>query len=168
MKKNIKIISALLLIILLLTVFCGCSAVSKDKAADEISKAWNEAGTEFPQGSFMSVFDEESTFTVVEVTKVEKDYYRAACNVISPNILEDMKKYQQNEGTDATPEEMNSAIIEMIKNGKPTATVQTVDIFKTDKGYSVVFSEGFVDAMYGYTYSYYKEQLNNMITDSVQ
>lgn len=168
MKKNIKIISALLLIILLLTVFSGCSAVSKDKAADEISKAWNEAGTEFPQGSFMGVFDEESTFTVVEVTKVEKDYYCAACNVISPNILEDMKKYQQNEGTDATPEEMNSAIIEMIKNGKPTATVQTVDIFKTDKGYSVVFSEGFVDAMYGYTYSYYKEQLNNMITDSVQ
>ena len=168
MKKNIKIISALLLIFLLLTVFRGCSAVSKDKAADEISKAWNEAGTEFPQGSFMGVFDEESTFTVVEVTKVEKDYYRAACNVISPNILEDMKKYQQNEGTDATPEEMNSGIIEMIKNGKPTATVQTVDIFKTDKGYSVVFSEGFVDAMYGYTYSYYKEQLNNMITDSVQ
>lgn len=168
MKKNIKIISALLLIILLLTVFSSCSAVSKDKAADEISKAWNEAGTEFPQGSFMGVFDEESTFTVVEVTKVEKDYYRAACNVISPNLLEDMKKYQQNEGTDATPEEMNSAIIEMIKNGKPTATVQTVDIFKTDKGYSVVFSEGFVDAMYGYTYSYYKEQLNNMITDSVQ
>lgn len=168
MKKNIKRISALLLIILLFTAFYGCSAISKDTAADEINKAWNEAGTEFPQGSFMSVFDEESSFTVVEVTKVEKNYYRVTCNVISPNILDDMKKYQQNEGKDATPGEINSAIIEMIKNGKPTATAQTVDVFKTDKGYSVVFSEGFVDAMYGYTYSYYKEQLNNMITESVQ
>lgn len=154
------------IVILVLTVFLcflvGCSNLNKN-ITSEINSAWENSGEEYDADSFMKSFDDYSSFTIDNIEETEKDCFIVTCSVTSPDVLERLKSYQ-NEITEIQSEDvMNKEIIEIINNSELKTTQQNVTVFKTDNGYKVEFSEGFIDAMYGYSYIYCRNEMNNMI-----
>ena len=165
-KKRIKIAIGVLVplivvgvTILLWVLFNG--APNENTMQNEIQNAWVEVN-DFNDTSFMDTFEMYSSFVVTSVEKSEENCYVITCDVSSPNILDSLIKYCDNLKKRPSEEEMNDKIIKMISSSEVQVTQQTVTAFKTDDGYVFEFSDGFIDAMYGYSYNYCCEQLENV------
>lgn len=160
-KKYVRIIIISLIVV---GVFSSCSLTSNtQKITEAIIEEWNNSSN-FEETSFMHSLEERSEFTIDDIQEGEEEgYYEVTCSVTSPDILDSLKQYQNNSMKVETNESMNSKIIELVNNGQLKTTNQTVTVFETEDGYYVEFSEGFVDAMYGYSYSYCRNEMNNMI-----
>lgn len=127
----------------------------------EIEKAWNSS--EYDANSFVKNFDDTSSFTVTGVEETEENSYTVKLNVTSANILESFKQYQSSVEKMPSDEEINEKIKELISTSQKKTTEQTVTVFKTDDGFSVLFSEGFIDAMFGYSYIYCMDEMHNIL-----
>jgi hypothetical protein len=82
------------------------------------------------------------------------------CTVSSPDILDDLIKYQGQLTSKPTEKEMNQAIEEIISKASVKQSQHTVTAYKTDEGFSFEFNSEFINAMYGYSYDYCKSQIN--------
>lgn len=163
MSKYFKKITAILfLLIVVLCFLVGCSNSNKN-IVSEINATWVNSREEYDADSFMKSFDDYSSFTIDNIEETEKNCFVVKCSVTSPDILERLKSYQKEITEIQSEYVMNKEIIEIITNSELKTTQQNVTVFKTDNGYKVEFSEGFVDAMYGYSYIYCRNEMNNMI-----
>lgn len=129
---------------------------------EEIYKVWTDANN-FDANSFLAAFETEASFIVTEVEEIDNDCYTITCDVTSPDLLELLIQYNEGLTQSLTDHEINSALIEMISSAELKTTQQTVTAFKTDDGYIIEFTDGFIDAMYGYSYNYCCEQLENLV-----
>ncbi len=165
-KKNIIIISLLLVLAIAVTativfVILHNRVPSNGAMQDEIYKVWTEANS-FDDTSFMAAFETESSFVVTSVEEREEDCYVVTCDVTAPNLLDLLTQYLDGLTQRPTESKINDAIVEMISSAELQTTQQTVTAFKTDDGYVIEFTDGFIDAMYGYSYNYCCEQLENV------
>lgn len=165
-KKRNKIaivVSVFLLVVgLVILIFVLCKGdASVENMQNELQNAWVE-GNDFDDTSFMDTFEINSRFVVTSVEESEENCYIITCDVSSPNILDLLIEYCDNLEKQPTEEEINEEIIKMISSSDVQVTQQTVTAFKTDAGYVFEFSDGFIDAMYGYSYNYCCEQLKNV------
>lgn len=163
--KVIKKAVSLIILSGMFMIITGCSFESKTELMQrEIISDWTNSGT-YEETSFMKCFDSASSFEVIAVEKEGKDCYVVKCNVTSPDLLEALKKSKTKIPFGAGEDELNEIIIKLVENSKPKTTSQNVSVFKTDDGYHVEYTEGFVDAMYGYSYLYCREQMDNLLKD---
>lgn len=161
MRKGIS----LGVLLLLLLAFClfGCGkSVSVETMQTEIEKAWN-SNEEYDVNSFVKSLEDSASFTVTGFEETEKDCYTVTVNVTSADALEGIKQYQSSIEQMPTDEEMNNKIIEIIRNAEPKTTQQTLLVLETENGFSVIFSEGFIDAMCGYSYSYCMNEMQRIL-----
>ena len=158
-----KIRSAICIILCLFFTFSitGCS--NNQDIYKLIKSQWTTSGT-YNDDNFMKTFDDYSSFKIIDVQK-EKDCSIVTCEVSSPNILDKLKEYQKSITEIPSDSEINEKIKEFIATSEIKTTKQTVNIFLTDNGNVVQFSEGFIDAMYGYSYTYSREQTNKMMNN---
>lgn len=161
MKKNST--SIIILCVALCVIFSGCSnSVSPKTMQQEIENAWN-TNDEYDSNSFMYDLEQSASFTVKKIKKEKKNCYSVTLEVTSANALDGLKQYQSSITAMPTNEEMNEKIKEIIQNSAPQTTEQTLMVFKTDEGFSVVFTDKFIDAMCGYCYSYCMNEMHSIL-----
>lgn len=161
-SKIIFLISALLFFV---CCFCGCAkSVKVEKMQTEIENAWN-SNDEYDENSFVKTLEDSASFTVTEIEETQENCYTVTVNVTSADALEGLKQYQSSIEQMPSDEEMNNKIKEIINASQPKTTEQTLTVYKTEDGYSVVFSEGFIDAMSGYSYSYCMNVMQGILED---
>lgn len=163
MKKSIVKICLLLFLGIIMVSLIGCSNNQIETMNSIISEEWNSTNAEYDNISFMKVFDEHVHFEVINVDETEKNCFVVTCNVTAPDISEKLKDHINNLIDVQSETNINNTIIEFINNSELRTTEQTVTVYQTEDGYSVVFSEEFIDAMYGYSYSYCRNEISNMI-----
>lgn len=160
--KKLNLIIIVILLITLIFATLGCTSKNEKNNIEEIIISDWTANDLYDEENFMSMFDEYSHFHVSDVKK-EQDCFVATCQVTSPNILENLKEYQNHVNEDFDENEINSKIKDLISSSELKTSEQIVKVFKIDNEYIVEYTDGFVDAMYGYSYLYCCEQLNNMM-----
>lgn len=163
MKKYLIKTCLLLFLGIIMFSLIGCSNNNVENMNSIISEEWNSTNAEYDNISFMKFFDEHAHFEVINVDETEKNCFVVTCNVAAPDISEKIKDHIDNLIDVQSETDINKAIIEFINNSKLRITEQTVTVYQTEDGYSVVFSEEFIDAMYGYSYSYCRNEISNMI-----
>lgn len=163
MKKSIVKIYILLFLGIIMLSLIGCSNNKIEKLNSIITEEWNSTSIKYDDSSFMKAFDEYAHFEVINIDETEKDCFIVTCNVTSPDVLEKLKNHVNNLADVQNENDINKTIVEFINNSELKTTEQTIRVYKIEDGYSVVFSEEFIDAMYGYSYSYCRSEINNMI-----
>lgn len=167
-KRSIIIVSVILILILVAVVsvllVTSHNKITNEKMQQEIELAWTEANS-YDDNSFMSKFDKKSSFVVTNIEKREDDCYTITCTVSSPDILDDLIKYQGQLTSKPTEKEMNQAIEEIISKASVKQSQHTVTAYKTDEGFSFEFNSEFINAMYGYSYDYCKSQIDGLMKD---
>lgn len=158
--KIIKILCSIMTMLVVLFAFTSCN--NQEKMKQVVQSEWESAGT-FDENSFMQVFSEYAVFVFLDMQKSAADCYTLSYEVTSPNILDALKNYQNNITEIPDDAQMNAKISEIIQNATPKTTTQTVTVYTTDDGYQVVFSQGFIDAMYGYCYTYCMEEIHKVL-----
>lgn len=162
MKKGKKIAITVISLLLIVSL-CGCGkTANKKNMQKEIEAAWN-TNEEYDKNSFFAELEKNSKFEVTEVMKTEKDCYEVSLNVTSPDILDDLKAYQESIETVPSDEEINDKIKEIINSAQPKTTQQTLTVYRTDSGFSVSFNDEFIDAMNGYSYSYCISEMEKVL-----
>lgn len=162
--KKILIKTCLLLFLgIIMVSLIGCSNNQIETMNSILSEEWNSTNTEYDDISFMKAFDEHARFEVINVDETEKNCFVVTCNVSAPDISEKLKGHIDNLIGVQSETDINKTIVEFINNSELRTTEQTVTVYRTEDGYSVVFSEEFIDAMYGYSYSYCRNEISNMI-----
>ena len=93
--------------------------------------------------------------TCTGAEKQQNGYYTVTVQVTSPDISEDLKKYQaQKTKKSASDSDMDQAICKMIETATPKTTTQTLDVIVDDAGeYHEQFNDAFANAMLGYAYT---------------
>lgn len=160
--KIIKRTAIFLLALVIAVSFAGCCRTKSSQIAEAIEAAWNGENT-YDESSFLADLDTLSSFKVKSVEKSEKDFYLVTCEVTSPDFLGALKEYQNSIKKTPSDDEMNNQIKKFIGEAELKTTEQTVNAFKTDTGWHIEFSEGFIDAMCGYSYSYSRQQISELL-----
>lgn len=161
MKNKILIIFTIG--VLLAVCLCGCSqTVSVEEMQMEIEKSWNNNDA-YDENSFMQELENSASFQVKSVKREKKNCYSVTLDVTSADVLNDLKQYQSSITQMPSKTEMNEKIKEMIHNASPKTTQQTLTVFQTEQGLSVVFTEEFIDAMCGYSYSYCMREMQSLL-----
>ena len=158
--KVVKILCSIMIAFVVLLAFTSCN--NQEKIMQAVQNEWESAGT-FDEGSFMQTFSECAEFVFVDMQKSSDDCYTLSYEVTSPDILDALKDYQNNITEIPDDEQMNAKITEIIQKSTPKTTTQTVTVYITDNGYQVVFSQGFIDAMYGYSYTYCMDEIHEVL-----
>lgn len=166
--KRRSLFALFLCVCLFAVCFSGCSLfVTKGKMQSEIEAAWN-SNTDYPANSFLVSLEELSQFVVTDVQETEEDCYTVSLEVTSPDVLDDLITYQSSIEQRPSDDAMNDKINELISNAQLKTTQQTLTVYKTDGGFTVVFNEAFIDAMCGYSYSYCMEELGKVLEGNEQ
>lgn len=158
--KNMKNLCGILLVLATLISLTSCN--QQRKITQLVQTEWEEADN-FENNSFMQVFSDYSNFVFIDMQESTDGCYTLSYEITSPFVLDELKKYQSDITEIPDETQMNAKIIEMIQNATPKTTTQTVTVYTTDDGYQVVFSQGFIDAMYGYCYTYCMEEIHKVL-----
>lgn len=145
--------------------FClfGCSNEAlEEKIQNAVEMQWNQ-DNEFDENSFVKTLDDSSSFTITNVEEQEENCYIVTLDVTSPDVLNGLISYQKSIKEMPSDEEMNNKIKEIINNSESKTTQQTLTVFETEQGFSVVFNESFIDAMFGYSYTYCMDEMQNVL-----
>ena len=160
--KN-KVLTIFTIGVLLAACLCGCSqTVSVEEMQIEIEKSWNNNDA-YDENSFMLELENSASFQVKSVKREKKNCYSVILDVTSADVLNGLKQYQSSITQMPSKTEMNEQIKEMIHNASPKTTQQTLTVFQTEQGLSVVFTEEFIDAMCGYSYSYCMSEMQSLL-----
>ena len=161
MKKSKKItICICLVLIVSFTIGGGClfNFYNKKQTMKEITNAVNiEWGKtekdELPQ--FLDLFDEKASFECTSYKKEKKGYYTVTTTVESPDISEAIYEFsEKNKNESFTKEQFDNEIYNMILNAPMKRSEQKITVILNDTGtYRVIFSQGFIDGMFGYIYN---------------
>lgn len=164
MKRFLKLFFSFIALVAIISLFSGCESEEKRKESIEEDISYQLAETiDYESENFLSEFESVSYFVVDEVEKKEEDCYSVICSVSSPDISEGIKKYRNySEPEIPTEQEMDAEIKKLIENSEIKTTQIELVAFKTEDGYAVELTEEFIDALYGYSYIYCR----NVIEDS--
>ena len=164
-SKIIVLISVLLAVAVIAAAVVIIFVVKGSNAAEiipeEIENAW-VASAEYEENSFMNMLDERSSFTIDDIQEEEDDVYKVTCTVSAPDIKDALDEYAKSVSGIPDDKEINESISQMLETAPIKETSQSVTVFKTDDGFSVEFSDDFVDAMCGYSYKFCKAQMNEL------
>lgn len=159
-----NLLKRLLVFLLLIVIlsFCACSSNSLETDIYKvISNKWEEVNT-FDDNSYISNLNEKTSFEIESIEK-ENDIYTVTLDVIAPDISSKVEEYQNSITSIPSEDEMNEKLKSIIDSSELKTTQQTVTVFVIDDGtYDVEFSSGFADAMCGYSYQYYVNQMQKL------
>lgn len=133
---------------------------TKESMQENIKASWSQSiETEEETPEFVKMLDSRSSFEVKKVTNDGSGHYTVTVSVSAPNIKDGILNFQKEIDEKISQEEMDKQIAQIAKNAELVETEQTVTVIMVDGEPEVTFSEGFIDAMYGYTYSDILSQL---------
>lgn len=172
MKKNNKtIIITVITVVLLLVTVSTCVYIiiknnnsSKETMQIEIEKAWSasiSSSAETPK--FLTALDNKSNFEVMNVKYDGSKHYTVKVSVTSPDILTEINEYQKSLANGISTKQFDDEITNIINSAELKTTEQTVTVIFVNGEPEVSFSEGFIDAMYGYAYKNTLEQINDLL-----
>lgn len=172
-KKTVSIILISLLAIVIIGVVIGIglaayfnsSSVKNSQMQKVLEEAWyietTEADEDIP--NFYTAIEEKSSFEVTKVVEDVSGHYTITANVTSPNIYEALVDYQNSMTSVESDEEMDKLLTNIINSADLETSSQTVTYVETEDDASVQFSDEFVDAMYGYAYTYAMQQFEALM-----
>lgn len=171
--KNKRILCfAVMCVILLCTVLCGCQNNKETSAANssttsetakanivykdfsnQIHEKWNSSIAD-NQPEFLNLLDEKSSFKCISTEEIGDGYYVVNVSVSSPDISKSLKEYQEKvSGKKFSTDEMNKKLCELIDSAEMKTTNQKVDVIvDEEENVRVQFNDDFVNAMFGYAY----------------
>lgn len=158
----IKKFSIIIFPIIVMTLFSACSSNElQQDIYNAIYYNWEEINT-FDEYSYINTLKEKSSFEINNIEE-QDNVYTVTLSVTAPDIKSGVEEYQNSITSVPTDGEMNETLKSIIENADLKTTEQTVTVFVTDDGtYDVEFSSGFVDAMCGYSYQYYVNQMQKL------
>lgn len=164
-KKSVRVLLSILVCVLCVAVIAVVLFVGNSmglfKFEDHsatfqqlITTEWEKSITE-DQPEFLNKLEERNSFTVVDYKSEGDGYYTVELEVTSPDINEQLIKYQNSVTEQDIPEnEMNKKICEIIDSSNDKTTKITLSVICDEDGaYHVTFTDEFVDAMTGYAFS---------------
>lgn len=160
---NNKFLFIFVFFIVIILIFSGCKRTVDVKTMQTLIETEWESNGDYDENSFIKNLDDASSFTVTDIDETDKNCYTVYLDVTSPDILDELKTYQAGIEISPSEEKINSQIKEFINNAQPKTTQQTLTVFKTEEGFSVVFNEEFIDAMCGYSYTYCMDEMQKVL-----
>lgn len=127
--------------------------------------AWGDSkGEEDPE--FLKKLDEKSSFSFSACEQIEDGYYIITFDVISPDINAAMKTLDSEMDISLlTSEEIGAKFCEIIDSAEMLTSSQTAIVIVDEEGIAhIKFTQGFVNAMYGYVYNDAFESLANVLS----
>lgn len=156
-KTSIIILSVILMILL---SACSSNTLETD-IYNAISDNWS-IYNDVDENSYINNLNERASFKIENIEK-QDDVYAVTLNVTAPDISAEVEEYQNNIKAIPSDKEMNEKLKNIISNAELKTTQQTVTVFETDDGtYDVEFSSEFADAMCGYSYQDYVNQMDEL------
>lgn len=158
----IKKMSIIIFPIIVMILLSACSSNNlQEDIYNAIYDNWN-AFNDVDENSYINNLIERTSFEIDSIKK-QDDVYTVTLNVISPDISVGIEEYQNSITAIPSDDEMNEKLKSIVENADLKTTEQTVTVFVTDDGtYEVEFSGGFADAMCGYSYQYYVNQMQKL------
>lgn len=158
----IKKMSIIIFPIIVMILLSACSSNNlQEDIYNAIYDNWN-AFNDVDENSYINNLRERTSFEIESIEK-QDDFYTVMLNVTSPDISNGAEKYQNGITYIPSDDEMNENLKNIIESAELKTTEQTVTVFVTDDGtYDVEFSGGFADAMCGYSYQYYVNQMQKL------
>lgn len=141
----------------------SCSAKSVEvNIYNAVSDNW-KIYDNVDKNSFINNLNKRASFEIKSVEK-QDGVYVVNLDVTAPDISIKLKEYQDTINFIPSDNEINEKLKSIIDSAELKTTQQTVMVLVTDDGmYNVEFSSGFVDAMCGYSYQYYLEQMEELL-----
>lgn len=172
-KNKIILISVLVALCIVLAVVIGVivhlSAPEKVDTSENgmdkiISTAWEESKTELENTpEFVSRLENKSSFDVKDVQDDGEGHYTVTVDVEAPDISQALQDYQDSISDKApSKEEMDKEICNIIDNAEMKNSKFTLTVIEVDGEYDVRFSDGFIDAMYGYSLAKSMNQVEDL------
>lgn len=158
----IKNFSIIIFPIIVMTLFSACSSNElQQDIYNAIYDNWEEINI-FDEDSYINTLKEKSSFEINNIEE-QDNVYTVTLSVTAPDIESGVEEYQKSITSVPTDGEMNETLKSIIENADLKTTEQTVTVFVTDDGtYDVEFSSEFADAMCGYSYQYYVNQMQKL------
>ena len=173
-KKNKKLIVVTICIIFItlavvgtiITVLTIKSNNDKKLIFEAVETEWAKSIPE-EQPNFLTAIDNRAYFECKDIKKEADGFYVVTVDVSSPDIKTALNEYQeQTIGESVTDDKIDSAISDIIDSAEIKTTTHSVNVVQDQEGkYYVTFSEGFIDAMFGYAYT---DAMNTLINEQSQ
>ena len=168
LSKKKKVIIIISVIVAVLAVVAIAVAViffmQKEESIEAFQSAvensWASQTEAEGKPEFMKLLESKSTFSVANFAENDEEHYTLEITVSSPDILPAMQNLNKMMKKELSQKEIDTLLTKAVKDARPKTSTVNLNVTKTQNNYRVEFSEEFIDAMYGYAYSYANSQLN--------
>ena len=167
-KKCSKIIAiTMLLSILLLMITLILILLSKKNSEipnmqNVIEQSWNVESTDAKTPIFYEALKSKSSFKVKSIKNDGNNHYTVTVEVSSPYILDKIKEYENGIDRKISDKEIDEKLLEFVNSSDIKTTDIELTVVKVDGKEFVEFNYEFVDAMFGYAYSYSMNKVNSL------
>lgn len=176
MNKKTKVLKivlfSLVAVLLIITVVLVAVALNEKKKdtdipymQDFIESSWSVESDKDEKPEFYNVLEEKSSFNVKKIQDDGDDHYTVTVEVSSPYILDKLKEYESSVDGEISEDEIDKKLLELVNSSEIKSTEINLTVVKADGERFVEFNDEFVDAMFGYAYSYSMDRINTLFAE---
>ena len=159
-SNKIKIIVLSFVALLLISAIATVIITTKKRDTDIpyiqgiIEEAWNVESSKSEKPEFYKKLEEKSSFNVKKIEDDGDDHYTVTVEVSSPYIIDKLKEYENSIDRKISDDEIDKKLLELVDSSEIKSTDIKLTVVKADGKRFVEFNDEFIDAMFGYAYSY--------------
>lgn len=158
--NKIKIIVLSFVALLLISAIATVVITTKKRDTDIpyiqgiIEEAWNVESSKSEKPEFYKKLEEKSSFNVKKIEDDGDDHYTVTVEASSPYIIDKLKEYENSIDRKISDDEIDKKLLELVNSSEIKSTDIKLTVVKADGKRFVEFNDEFIDAMFGYAYSY--------------